>query len=248
MRVDHEKREIVCGVGDLVHESTYRRIGVERGDGFRRMWIGQDIHTRRAEAAGRRGSALPRRGARRPSDAARGVERHRHGTHRRALRRQGRRSASSIEEVKSIHFDLELEALYRSEKLQRHLYQLLLYSYFLSGAARLRRLRLRAAARAHRPRLRRHEDHRHRVRSRSDVETALHASLAKLIEDLETALALRVAKRAFADTLQFPFDGMRAGAAGDDRRRGARRSGSAKRCSSPRQPASARPWPCSTRP
>src|SRR5437870_13411216 len=49
MRVDHEKREIVCSVGDLVYESTYRRIGVERGDGFRRMWIGQDIHTRRAE-------------------------------------------------------------------------------------------------------------------------------------------------------------------------------------------------------
>src|SRR5436190_1664555 len=49
MRVDHDKREIVCSVGDLVYESTYRRIGVERGDGFRRMWIGQDIHTRRAE-------------------------------------------------------------------------------------------------------------------------------------------------------------------------------------------------------
>ena len=49
MRVDHEKKEIVCSVGDLVHQSTYRRIGVERGDGFRRMWIGQDIHTRRAE-------------------------------------------------------------------------------------------------------------------------------------------------------------------------------------------------------
>ena len=49
MRVDYEKREIVCAVGDLVQGSTYRRIGVERGDGFRRMWIGQDIHTRRAE-------------------------------------------------------------------------------------------------------------------------------------------------------------------------------------------------------
>ena len=48
MRVDYEKREIVCGVGDLVQESTYRRFGVARGDGFRRMWIGQDIHTRRA--------------------------------------------------------------------------------------------------------------------------------------------------------------------------------------------------------
>jgi len=49
VRIDHEKREIVCSVGDLVHDSTYRRIGVERGDGFRRMWLGQDIHIRRAE-------------------------------------------------------------------------------------------------------------------------------------------------------------------------------------------------------
>jgi hypothetical protein len=49
MRIDHEARSLVCSVGDLVYESTYRRIGVERGDGFRRMWIGQDIHSRRAE-------------------------------------------------------------------------------------------------------------------------------------------------------------------------------------------------------
>src|SRR5258707_15230426 len=49
MRVNNEQHEMVCSVGDLVYESTYRRIGVERGDGFRRMWIGQDIHSRRAE-------------------------------------------------------------------------------------------------------------------------------------------------------------------------------------------------------
>src|SRR3954467_13250161 len=49
MRVDHEKREILCTVGDLVYETTYRRIGVERGDGFRRMWLGQDVHSQRAE-------------------------------------------------------------------------------------------------------------------------------------------------------------------------------------------------------
>src|ERR1700693_3259837 len=49
VRIDFEARTITCSVGDLVHESTYRRIGVERGDGFRRMWIGQDIHSRRAE-------------------------------------------------------------------------------------------------------------------------------------------------------------------------------------------------------
>jgi pimeloyl-ACP methyl ester carboxylesterase len=30
VRIDYDKREIVCSVGDLVYESTYRRIGVER--------------------------------------------------------------------------------------------------------------------------------------------------------------------------------------------------------------------------
>ena len=136
MRVDYEKREIVCGVGDLVQESTYRRIGVERGDGFRRMWIGQDIHTRRAE---QRANEDPHYRA------------EVHVVHRTTLGgwsvtvtgridglsidREAKRV--SIEEVKSIHFDLELEALYRSEKLQRHLYQLLLYSYFLSSQPEL---------------------------------------------------------------------------------------------------------------
>jgi len=60
MRVDHEKREIVCSVGDLVYPTTYRRIGVERGDGFRRMWLGQDIHSRRAEVRAAEGGGMPR--------------------------------------------------------------------------------------------------------------------------------------------------------------------------------------------
>ena len=43
------------------------------------------------------------------------------------------------------------------------------------------------------------------------VASTLMASLAKLIETLETSAALRAAKRAYADTLEFPFDGMRSG-------------------------------------
>src|SRR5690349_8496917 len=136
MRVDHQKREIVCSVGDLVHESTYRRIGVERGDGFRRMWIGQDIHSRRAEE----------RAAEDPHYRAEVHVVHRTQLGRWSITITGRidglsvdreEKRVSIEEVKSIHFDLELEALYRSEKLQRHLYQLLLYAYFLSSQPEL---------------------------------------------------------------------------------------------------------------
>lgn len=209
MRVDHEKREIVCAVGDLVYESTYRRIGVERGDGFRRMWIGQDIHTKRAEL---RANEDPHYRA------------EVHVVHRTtiggwsitvtgridglSIDREEKRV--SIEEVKSIHFDLELEALYRSEKLQRHLYQLLLYAFFLSGqpdfegyvfAPQLVLIDLVTG------------DTRvvDTEFDRAAVAATLEASLAKLIDDLETASALRMAKRAFADLLQFPFDGMRAG-------------------------------------
>jgi len=209
MRIDYDKREIVCAVGDLVHESTYRRIGVERGDGFRRMWIGQDIHSRRAE---QRANEDPHYRA------------EVHVVHRTTLggwtvtvtgRIDGlsidkEAKRVSIEEVKSIHFDLELEALYRSEKLQRHLFQLLLYAYFLSsqpdfaGFTFVPQLVLIDLVGGDTKII-------DTEFARESVESALHGSLAKLIEDLETASALRTAKRAFAETLQFPFDYLRAG-------------------------------------
>lgn len=209
MRVDHEKREIVCAVGDLVYESTYRRIGVERGDGFRRMWIGQDIHARRAE----------QRANEDPHYRAEVHVVHRTQIGGWSITVTGRvdglsvdkdEKRVSIEEVKSIHFDLELEALYRSEKLQRHLYQLLLYAYFLSSqpdfaefvfAPQLVLIDLVTGD----TKIVDTEFDRERV------EQTLHASLAKLVEDLDTATALRIAKRAFADTLQFPFGDMRPG-------------------------------------
>jgi DNA excision repair protein ERCC-2 len=209
MRVDYEKREIVCAVGDLVYESTYRRIGVERGDGFRRMWIGQDIHTRRAEE----------RAGEDPHYRAEVHVVHRTNLAGWSVTVTGRidglsvdkdAKRVSIEEVKSIHFDLELESLMRSEKLQRHLYQLLLYSYFLSSqpdldgfvfAPQLVLIDLVSGE----TKIIDTEFDRERVAS------TLEASLVKLVEDLDTAAALRIAKRAFADALQFPFDVTRPG-------------------------------------
>lgn len=209
MRVDYEKREIVCAVGDLVYESTYRRIGVERGDGFRRMWIGQDIHTQRAE----------QRAGEDPRYRAEVHVVHRTNVGGWSVTITGRIDGLSIdkdakrvniEEVKSIHFDLELESLMRSEKLQRHLYQLLLYAYFLSSQPELEGFAFEPQLVlidlvSGEAKLVDTEFDRDRVRD------TLEASLAKLIETLETTAALRVAKRAFADTLQFPFDAMRPG-------------------------------------
>jgi DNA excision repair protein ERCC-2 len=209
MRVDHEKKEIVCSVGDLVHQSTYRRIGVERGDGFRRMWIGQDIHTRRAE----------QRANDDPNYRAEVHVIHRVQMGVWAVTITGRIDGLSIdkeakrvciEEVKSIHFDLELEALSRSDKLQRHLYQLLLYAYFLSGQPELEGFTFA-------PQLALIDLVSGEAKiidtefEREKVAATLEAHLARIIEELDVASALRVAKRAFADALEFPFDGMRPG-------------------------------------
>src|SRR5688500_5584022 len=149
------------------------------------MWIGQDIHTRRADE---RAAADPHYRA------------EVHVVHRTTLAgwsvtvtgridglsidKEAKRV--SIEEVKSIHFDLELEALYRSDKLQRHLYQLLLYAYFLSGQPDLEgfefapQLVLIDLVSGEAKVIDTEFDRR-------SVESALHASLAKLIDDLETA-------------------------------------------------------------
>jgi DNA excision repair protein ERCC-2 len=207
VRIDHEKREIVCAVGDLVYESTYRRIGVERGDGFRRMWIGQDIHTQRAEL---RASQDPHYRAevhvmnrRTAGSWAVTITGRIDGL---SVDRENRRV--SIEEVKSIHFDLELEALYRSEKLQRHLFQLLLYSLFLSdqpdyeGFVFAPQLVLIDLISGETKLVDADFD-------RARVTEALDAALAKLVEGIETANALRVAKRAFAEMVQFPYGAMR---------------------------------------
>ena len=114
----------------------------------------------------------------------------------------------SIEEVKSLHFDLELEALYRSEKMQRHLYQLLLYALFLSrlpdysGFEFAPQLVLIDLVSGDTKIVDTEFDH-------ESVTETLHGSLERLVEKIETAQALRAAKRAFAAALAFPYDNVR---------------------------------------
>jgi DNA excision repair protein ERCC-2 len=204
VRIDHEAREIVCSVGDLVHESTYRRIGVERGDGFRRMWLGQDIHQRRAEQRANEDPFY------RPEVSVK----HELQLSNWNVLVQGRIDGLSvdreakrivIEEVKSVHFDLELDSLFRSDKLQKHLYQLLLYSYFIS-------LREEYADFELHPQLvlidllsgdTRTIDAEY---NHETIASTFEASLVALVEQIEAATALRMAKRAFADALTFPYD------------------------------------------
>ncbi len=207
MRIDFEARTIHCSVGDLVQVPTYRRIGVERGDGFRRMWIGQEVHSRRAEE---RSSEDERY---RPEVSV---------SHQAELNGwtvivSGRIDGVTIdrekkhlviEEVKSLHFDLELQALYRSEKLQRHLFQLMLYAYFLSlqpeyeeysFEPQLVLIDILTFSQEIIPAPLNHDD----------IASAFDGAVFRLVEETDTALALRGAKQAFADTMQFPFERMR---------------------------------------
>ena len=207
MRIDFDQRSITCSVGDLVHEASYRRIGVERGDGFRRMWIGQDIHSRRADL----------RAAEDPHYRPEVHVSYRTESRGWSITITGRIDGLSvdrekqhigIEEVKSLHFDLELEALYRSEKLQRHLYQLLLYALFLSvqqeyaGFELAPQLVLIDLVSGDTKTIDAEFD-------AASVEATLHDTLDHLVEQIETAEALRAAKRSFAQGLQFPYDRVR---------------------------------------
>ena len=204
MRVDFDKKEVSCSVGDLVYESTYRRIGVERGDGFRRMWIGQDIHSRRAEE--RTGADPYYRPEVAVSYETRVGDWKVTVTGRiDGLSANPEKALVTIEEVKSLHFDLELDELYRSEKLQRHLYQLLLYAFFLTAAETYRGFDFH-------PQLVLIDLVSGETKvvdadfDRASVAKTLSSSLESLVEEIETAQALRVAKRAFAETLPFPYD------------------------------------------
>ena len=207
MKIDFDSRSLICSVGDLVHETTYRRIGVERGDGFRRMWIGQDIHSKRADLrAAEDPFYRPEVHVTYSAEIAGWDVTVTGRIDGLSVNREQKRI--SIEEVKSLHFDLELEALYRSEKMQRHLYQLLLYALFLSrlpdyasfeyapqlvlidlvsGDTKIVDTEFDAAS----------------------VTETLHDSLERLIEKIETAQALRAAKRGFAETMAFPYDRVR---------------------------------------
>jgi DNA excision repair protein ERCC-2 len=207
VRVQHDRHEISCSVGDLVYESTNRRIGVERGDGFRRMWIGQDIHLQRAE----------QRAAEDPFYKSEVTVSHETVVGDWKITVAGRIDGLSvdrenrrivIEEVKSIHFDLELEALRRSVRLQRHLYQLMLYAYFLS-------LREEYAGYRFEPQLVLIDLITNDVEivdapfEPEEVESALDASFQALVGGVETAAAMRAAKSALADVLPFPYGALR---------------------------------------
>ncbi|MDX1582571.1 MAG: ATP-dependent DNA helicase [Thermoanaerobaculia bacterium] len=207
MRIDWESRTVRCSVGDLVRDTTTKRIGLDRGEGFRRMWLGREIHDQRADE---RASSDPLYRAEVPVSAqmTRGDWTIVVSGRIDGLSADPDRRVAYIEEVKSLHFSRELLALRRSGKLQRYLYQLMLYALIMqiggeldgyhvfpqlvlvdlvSGATEIIDAPFDA----------------------EEVRQALDATLDGLVEELETSRALQYAKRSFAEELQFPFTDLR---------------------------------------
>jgi DNA excision repair protein ERCC-2 len=207
VRVDFDSRQLFCSVHDLIEEPSLRRFGLERGDGFRRMWLGQDIHIRRADL----------RAGEDPNYRAEVWVSHRLTQGQWDITISGRIDGLSvdrkgkqatIEEVKSLHFDLELEALTRSPKLQRHLFQLMLYAWFLS-------LQPEYEGYAFHPQLVLIDlisDRTETVPSAfepGEVARAFDAALEQMVSRLESERALRMAKRAAAEEMEFPYPRLR---------------------------------------
>jgi DNA excision repair protein ERCC-2 len=206
VRVDFDSRTLLCSVHDLIFDTSYRRFGVER-DGFRRMWLGQEIHSQRAED----------RCGQDPNYRPEVCVSHRL-THAGwdvtvsgridGLSLDRRKKQVVVEEVKSLHFDLELEALAKSDKLQRHLFQLMLYSWFLS-------LQSEFAEFSFQPQLVLIDLITGRTETiesdfdRADVDMAFISSLDRIIAKLEADRAMGLAKRAAADEMPFPFPQVR---------------------------------------
>jgi DNA excision repair protein ERCC-2 len=207
MRIDYEKRTISCSVNDIVTEATFKRPGVDRGEGFRRMWLGQEIHSRRAEFLANEDPnyrpELPVSMTLEQNGWTVEIKGRIDGV---SIDKENRRVL--LEEVKSLHFDLELAALYRSDKLQRFLFQLMLYALFLaeqesfSGYIIEARLALIDLVT---------EDVRlvDAPYDAHDVREALQGAVRRLVDTIEAEKALRLAKRAFAEGLDFPFEDLR---------------------------------------
>lgn len=207
MRIDYEQRSVTCSVGDLVRRATPRPSGLDRRSGFRRMWLGQEIHTRRAEQrAAEDENYLPERPIRFETE-------HEGWTIRISGRIDGlshdaERNVTIIEEVKSLHFARELQALKRSVKLQGHLFQLMLYAWFLSHEEpysetllypQLVLIDLVGDATEVIP----------APYDQEEIASAFRGVIHDLVEKLESDRLLIAAKASFAADLQFPHERMR---------------------------------------
>jgi DNA excision repair protein ERCC-2 len=201
VHIDTEAKTIRAGVSDLLGEPEQRSIGLT-GTGLSRMWIGSELHRRVQrefeETEPGYASEVPTQitlsidgWTIEISGRADGVV----FADNRALR---------VDEIKTLHFAVDLRNLYAEERLERFKRQAALYAYMLSDEDQP------AAARLILVDIVSQEEQDEEVRwSRDSVHSWLRQQIHRLISREERRLARLEELRTAAESLPFPHQELR---------------------------------------
>lgn len=130
LSVDLTERRITAAVGELTGEGANRVIGLG-GTGLSRMWLGQELHRRKQSEM----QALePGFTSEVPLTATIEID----GWQVTLVGRADgvlydQQTASRVDEIKSLHFAVDLHGLYADERLEPFRHQVRLYAWMLSG-------------------------------------------------------------------------------------------------------------------
>jgi DNA excision repair protein ERCC-2 len=201
LTVDLDRREITASVGALLGESTTRAIGLS-GSGLSRLWIGSELHRRvqgdlEATEAGYRSEV--------PVDLELEVDGwtvHLIGRADGVLYDGDR--AVRVDEIKTLHFAVDLHNLYVEERLDRFRRQAALYAFMLASeeSAPTARMILVDIVSTE-------EQDEEVVWSAEEVESWLRQQVHRLVARETRRLARLEELRVSADLLAFPHPDLR---------------------------------------
>jgi DNA excision repair protein ERCC-2 len=199
--IDAEHRAIRAGVSDLLGEPEQRSIGLT-GTGLSRMWIGSELHRRIQRELE---STEPGFASEVPAQIELDVDGWTVEISGRAdgvVYSEGR--AVRIDEIKTLHFAVDLHNLYAEERLERFKRQASLYAFMLSDADEP------AAARLILVDIVSHEERDEDVQwSFDSVQAWLRQQIHRLISREERRIARLEVLRDAAESIPFPHDEFR---------------------------------------
>jgi DNA excision repair protein ERCC-2 len=200
VRIDLEKRQVICSVHDLLPDSVRGSLGAP-GEGLARLSVGAELHR---IVQGQRQAGDPHYTSEVPVDATFTIDDW-------ELRVLGRADAITrgpnghpvVEEIKTLHFRTELHNLFAHERLERYRWQARLYAccLFPTGKASARLLLVDLGGGA--PRV---EDV---AWSPGEVLAYLRARLHAVVAAERARELLRATWRSAAEELPFPFEAPR---------------------------------------
>ena len=199
--IDLDRRLLTASVGDLAGESTNRAIGLS-GSGLSRLWIGSELHRRlqsdfEAAEPGYRSEV--------PVELELEVD---GWTIQLVGRADGvvfdDEQPIRVDEIKTMHFAVDLHHLYIEERLDRYRRQATLYAYMLTGdgpppAVRLILVDIVSTE----------EQEEEVVWSPDEVQTWLRQQLHRLVARERRRLDRLAELRTAADLIPFPHEEMR---------------------------------------